>query len=563
MPAPANLVHQSTTTTGTGNLTLSTVNGKQSFAGAFGTGTTTNVFDYFISNQNAAEWEVGTGHMSDATTLVRDTVVASSNSNSTVNFSSGNKDITNDIPAAKQVGTDLTQTLTNKTLTTPVIGSISNTGTITLPTATDTLVGRATTDTLTNKTYDTAGTGNVFKINGTAISDKTGTGKVVLDTSATLTTPVISSITNTGTLTLPTSTDTLVGRATTDTLTNKTLTNPAINGFTGDTSVVNIGSGQFYKDTSGNVGIGTSSPDRPLVVSNNGSCSFGLTDTSTGGNTLSFNPAQNSGGLAQIDCSGANALRFNTNSAERMRIDSSGNVGIGTSSPQSLLDVKNGTTYSSSGTWLARIQQNTNSAGSNGLSVMNAWAATASTIFEAAMGWNGTAAGYYPVFTIDGLGQVIFKPQRTEAMRIDTSGNLLVGYTSSNGSYKLQVNSQIYATNATIATSDGRYKENVADVKNALSLISNLKPATFTWKQHPVHNFPVGQTDVGFIAQDTKTALADVPYADQVVKANTCRLPDDTEEEFLGIADSKLIPLLVAAIKELKAEFDAYKAAHP
>ena len=41
-----------------------------------------------------------------------------------------------------------TQTLTNKTLTTPVISSISNTGTVTLPTASDTLVGRATTDTL-------------------------------------------------------------------------------------------------------------------------------------------------------------------------------------------------------------------------------------------------------------------------------------------------------------------------------------------------------------------------------------------------------------------------------
>ena len=47
-----------------------------------------------------------------------------------------------------------TQTLTNKTLTTPVIASISNTGTLTLPTSTDTLVGRATTDTLTNKTID-------------------------------------------------------------------------------------------------------------------------------------------------------------------------------------------------------------------------------------------------------------------------------------------------------------------------------------------------------------------------------------------------------------------------
>src|SRR6056300_709450 len=47
-----------------------------------------------------------------------------------------------------------TQTLTNKTLTTPIISSITNSGTITLPTASDTLVGRATTDTLTNNTID-------------------------------------------------------------------------------------------------------------------------------------------------------------------------------------------------------------------------------------------------------------------------------------------------------------------------------------------------------------------------------------------------------------------------
>ena len=62
------------------------------------------------------------------------------------------------------------QTLTNKTLTTPVISSISNTGTITLPTSTDTLVGRATTDTLTNKTLTSPvlNTG----VSGTAILDE-------------------------------------------------------------------------------------------------------------------------------------------------------------------------------------------------------------------------------------------------------------------------------------------------------------------------------------------------------------------------------------------------------
>jgi hypothetical protein len=106
---------------------------------------------------------------------------------------------------------------------------------------TGTVVNQDSTDTFTNKTLDTAGTGNVLKINGTTVSDITGTGKVVLQTSPSITTPTISSggaafsgsssgsttvaasATASGTLTLPAATDTLTGKATTDTLTHKTI----------------------------------------------------------------------------------------------------------------------------------------------------------------------------------------------------------------------------------------------------------------------------------------------------------------------------------------------------
>lgn len=128
-----------------------------------------------------------------------------------------------------------TQTLTNKTLTAPVIATISNSGTVTLPTGTETLVGRATTDTLTNKTL-TAPTINSPKLNGSTTVTTTGAELNILDGGTSASAVVIVDadqiiVNDNGTMkqVAVTRIDTYVS-GTTATLTNKTLTSPVLNG---------------------------------------------------------------------------------------------------------------------------------------------------------------------------------------------------------------------------------------------------------------------------------------------------------------------------------------------
>ena len=90
-------VKETTTTTGTGTITLAgAVSGFQSFA-AIGNGNET-----FYTIAGGAEWEVGIGtYTSSGTTLSRDTVLESSNSGNLVNFSAGTKDVFVTYPAER------------------------------------------------------------------------------------------------------------------------------------------------------------------------------------------------------------------------------------------------------------------------------------------------------------------------------------------------------------------------------------------------------------------------------------------------------------------------------
>lgn len=240
-------------------------------------------------------------------------------------------------------------------------------------------------------------------------------------------------------------------------------------------------------------------------------------------------------------------------------------VGIGTASPSYQLDV-----YKATG----QVDIFARSAGSGGSDIGNIVAAGGSNYLQISAYGTGTtyvSSVASAALVIENLANapILFRVNAgSERGRIDTNGYLLWGYTSSNGAYPLQVNGQIFATNATIATSDARYKQAVQSLTGALNLVSALRPVTFRWKRHPVHKFDSGE-QVGFIAQEVETAFGQSQTKGAVVKQSRAvvrpggkdkdgnAMASGLDEEFLGLAESKLIPYLVGAVQELKAIVDA------
>jgi hypothetical protein len=98
----ADRVQETTTTTGTGTVTLAgAVSGYQTFA-AVGDGNST-----YYTIAGGAEWEVGIGtYTASGTTLSRTTVISSSNSGSLVTFSAGTKNVFVTYPAARSIPTN-------------------------------------------------------------------------------------------------------------------------------------------------------------------------------------------------------------------------------------------------------------------------------------------------------------------------------------------------------------------------------------------------------------------------------------------------------------------------
>jgi len=121
-------VKETSTTAGTGTLTLAgAVAGFQSFA-AVGNGNTTY---YAIADSITGAWEVGIGtYTSSGTTLARTTVLASSNAGSLVSFSAGTKDIFVTYPSERAVWVDGTNVAIPNSATVPVVSGGTGASTV-------------------------------------------------------------------------------------------------------------------------------------------------------------------------------------------------------------------------------------------------------------------------------------------------------------------------------------------------------------------------------------------------------------------------------------------------
>jgi len=219
-------------------------------------------------------------------------------------------------------------------------------------------------------------------------------------------------------------------------------------------------------DASGNVGIGTASPGRLLeVYSNSAQADLAITASTTGQSFLAFADTADSNVGAIAYDHATNHMRFRVNDAERMRIDSSGNVGIGTSSPTGVLTSYKSTNgdpilghfyNDNAGTATEATVYVTNSSTvTDGLFLQ-----TTGTAFTtnggfvqdgSVIGSGGGASGGLSIMTRANAHMRFYTNGHTnERMRIDASGNLLVGTTSNapttTAGINLGSNNKLHAT---------------------------------------------------------------------------------------------------------------------
>ena len=242
------------------------------------------------------------------------------------------------------------------------------------------------------------------------------------------------------------------------------------------------GTGRLFVDSSGKVGLGTSSPDALLTVNGVGAHGLG----SAAAPSFAFTGDLNTG----IYSPGANEVAISTNGGERARVDSSGNLIIGKTVPDN--------------------------------------ATVGITFFSTGVG----------SFVADGSRSGTFVRKSSDGSVVEFRRD---GATV--GSISVTTSATAYNT-----SSDYRLKENIVSLTGAADRLNQLQVHRFNFIADP------DKTVDGFIAHE---AQAVVPECVTGIKDE---VDDEGNPVYQGIDQSKLVPLVVAALQEALAEIETLKA---
>ena len=259
-----------------------------------------------------------------------------------------------------------------------------------------------------------------------------------------------------------------------------------------------------------------SNADDLIIYEANDFSGITLAADSDEGSNIYFADADddNVGGITYNHTS--NYMMFRANGAERIRITSDGDIGIGSTSPSS---------YNSRGQDLV-IKKTGSDVGISIVAEASGGTDYSSSIMFAD-GTGGTA-GYRGVIEYDHADDsMAFNTAATVHAKINSSGTLTVaGDLVAYGS-----------------PSDKRLKENIKPIESALDKVSKLQGVTFNWKESG--SILELKEDVGFIAQDVQKVIP------ELVREN--------KDGMLSMRHQGIAPILLEAIKELKAEIEELK----
>jgi hypothetical protein len=330
-----------------------------------------------------------------------------------------------------------------------------------------------------------------------------------------------------------------------NTNTDRTLTLPDATG----TAIINKGSEIFNIDTGGNLGMGTSSPvGAGLTLNLQGSTSSSYSSIVAGSpsnaNFVSFYSGQTVDPNPSIVYN--NSLRIGSATSpntsgyvERMRIDSSGNVGIGTTAPGAKLDVTNNQAALS---YLIDTNNTTNGGSSIWRMITRNIANTGTTSVEF---YKPTGSGFSLLNNdTNGSNFTAFNVGASERMRIDSSGGLILAGSTAQK-----------ATGTTWSNpSDQRLKTNIMDYPKGINELMQVRVRE--WEYNGKGGTTAGMAGLGVIADEVMTVLPNT------VDTYDAKL-DEADEETTDIKKfdaTEITWLLVKAVQEQQAIITALEA---